>query len=144
MEMRFHGAAKSARRGHDEDGEDSRRGTLGDARDHKTGGALQLPPGTNRAPGETLCGAELEVAHRAEEQIERIQRGRSGRQEVAALKDRIVQGTVYERLHDYTCSRTSDCDGLVWSRLIPGFACWAAIRNVRTMQRAPAWSEWTR
>src|SRR6267154_6864450 len=113
MEMRFHGAAKSARRGHDEDGEDSRRGTFADAGDQPAGGALQLPRGTNRAPGETLCGPELEVAHRAEEQIERIQCGRSGRQEVAALKDRILQRTIYERLHDDGCSRTSDCDDLV-------------------------------
>src|SRR5258707_8682399 len=95
MEMRFHGAAKSARRGHDQDGEDSGRGTFGDAGDQSASGALQLPRGTNRVPGETLCGPELEVAHRAQEQIERIQCGRSGRQEIATLKDRILQRTVY-------------------------------------------------
>src|SRR5258708_1250900 len=33
---------------------------------------------------------------------------------------------------------------MTWSRLISGFASWAAIGNVRTMQRAAVWSEWTR
>jgi hypothetical protein len=27
---------------------------------------------------------------------------------------------------------------MTWSRLIPGFACWAAIRSVRTMERVDA------
>src|SRR5258708_39508528 len=63
MEMRFHGAAKSARRGLDEDGEDSRRGTFGDAGDQSAWGALQLPPGTNLVLGEPLFRLELEVAH---------------------------------------------------------------------------------
>src|SRR5437879_4198590 len=100
MEMCIHRAARAERREPDQDSDDSRRRTFGDAGDQPAGGALLLSRRADRFSGQTPCGTELEDADHTQEEIAGIQRRCSSGQKIATLKTkarpRKVQGTKYK------------------------------------------------
>src|SRR5262249_56968280 len=83
--MCFQRARAPRRRGHDQNGDDSRRRAFGDAGDQSSDRALCLSRGADCAAGEAFCGSELEGTDDSEEQVGGVQCGRRSREEIAAL-----------------------------------------------------------